>query len=336
MLTIEELESACDRTQPLELSRHSLEIPELSLRNMFYPFGFPVEVQTNSEEILSQAEELWGVWEKRFDREPIVISVHAVEAKWSDCPPEPVYRIMQPLMTTVADSNNFSIADLSSGRTHITISMAALTHKSYLQFFFLGCAATCHIATTHTTPVHAGCVAINGRGVLLCGDSGAGKSTLSYACARTGWQYVSDDAVYLLNHANHRSVIGNCHQVRFRPSAAELFPEIARFDLTPRLKGKPSIELPTAPMSHITPAQTAHIDYIVFLNRKSGGTAELVPYRREVARHFMRQVLFGPPESLTVQHETIERLLSANVLELRYTDLQRAIDRLRNLIIEDR
>jgi len=75
--------------------------------------------------------------------------------------------------------------------------------------------------------VHAGCAALDGRGVLLCGDSGAGKSTLTYALARAGWAYVTDDCSFLLNCGKRRMVTGNCNQVRFRPSAGELFPEVA-------------------------------------------------------------------------------------------------------------
>ena len=107
-------------------------------------------------------------------------------------------------------------------------------------------------------------------GVLLCGDSGAGKSTLSYACARSGWTYVTDDCSFLLNSGTKRLVTGNCHQVRFRPSAAEFFPEVRGLEITPRAVGKPSIELPTAPMKHITLAQSAKVDFIVFLNRHTG------------------------------------------------------------------
>jgi hypothetical protein len=179
-------------------------------------------------------------------------------------------------------------------------------------------------------------VALDGRGVLLCGDSGAGKSTLSYACARAGWTYVSDDGSFLLNGGTDRAVIGNCHQVRFRPTAAALFPELQGKDITPRLLGKPSIELPTTLFPNMVCAQTARVDFMVFLNRRAAGPAELRPYSKDVARHAMRQTLYGTPKTLAVGYATIERLLTVEIFELRYTDLNWAVNRLQTLVREGR
>lgn len=225
-MTIAEIESACDASLPLEFPRHELEVPELSHCEMFFPLGFPTELRTNSPEILSQARNLWPIPEKRFNTEPIRVDVHVMESGSTECPPAPVFRFMYPLMISVADTNNYRIGHLDRNLTQVTISRATERHSSYLGYFFLGFAPHDHIESRFAAPVHAGCVVRNGRGVLLCGDSGAGKSSLSYACARSGWTYVSDDGSDLLIEGSDRLVIGNCHQVRFRPSAAQLFPEL--------------------------------------------------------------------------------------------------------------
>jgi hypothetical protein len=243
---------------------------------------------------------------------------------------------MYPLVVSVADQNNYSIVHLDRNRTQITISRAAEKNSMYLGYFFLGASPLCHIATRFTTNVHAGCVALNGRGVLLCGDSGAGKSALSYACARAGWTYVSDDVSALLNDGRDRMIIGNCDQVRFRPSATELFPELNGLEVTPRAAGKPSIELPTESILGLNCAPTAQVDFLVFLNRRVPGPSELVPYRKDVARYFMWQDLFGLEESRAIQCAVLERLLTADVFELRYRDLDWAVDRLETLVREGR
>lgn len=334
MMTIEEIETACDASQTLDFSMHDVGAPALSLTKMFYPLGFPLEVRTNSSEVLDMMAELWGDFEKQHNTEPIRSDVHVVEEGTTECPAAPVSRIMLPLVTAVADENNYSIVNLERNRVQTVISRATLKYGLYVKYFFFGMPGCC-IATRFTTPAHAACVSLDGRGILLCGDSGAGKSTLSYACARSGWTYICDDGFYLKNCGSDGRVgTGDCHHVRFRPSAAELFPEVQGLDITPRATGKPSIELSTAPMSHVTRAQSTHIDFIVFLNRRAGERPELRPYRADVARQWMRQGLYGLPESLAVQYRTIERLLTADVFELRYSDLGWAVDRLQTLVRE--
>jgi len=333
MMTIQEIEAACDAMQPLDFSRHEIDAPALSLQKIFYPLGFPAEVRTNCARVLEIMEELWGKFERQHDTEPILADVHVVEGSSKECPPAPVYRFMAPFLLGVADGDNYCISDLQRSKSQITISHAALRNKLYAGYFLLGSPVT-HVATRFTTPVHAGCVALDGKGVLLCGDSGAGKSTLSYACARAGWTYVADDGSFVINDCESRTVTGDCHHVRFRPTTAELFPELEGLEVTPRAAGKPSIELPTSPMPHLSCAQNAHVDYIVFVNRHSGGAQELRPYRKDVSRYAMQQTFYGLPEMRKKNNETIERLLEAEVFELRYTELDWGIDRLQRLVRE--
>lgn len=335
MLMIEEIEAACDANEVLELFRHEVEAPPLPFHATFYPYGFPAEVKANSQSVLRLYEALWGEFEKQHDRDAIEIDVQLVETSSTQCPPQPTYRLMLPLMMCVADADNYSILDLDRCRAKITTSRSALRHPLYAQYFILGTPACC-VATRYATAVHAGCVALEGRGMLLCGDSGAGKSVLSYACARAGWTYVSDDGSFLLNGGSRRMVTGNCFQVRFRPSAADLFPELQGIEITPRAAGKPSIELQTAPMKNVKRAQTTRVDFIVFLNRRKNSPPQLAPYRRDVARHFMRQTLYGSAESLSVQYAAIDQLLVAPVYELQYSDVNWATDRLRKLVEEGR
>jgi hypothetical protein len=336
MMMPAEIETASEPARRPEYPRHPLEVPEVTLRQMFYPHGFPVEVRTNSAAILSNFESSWEMFEKRFDTEPIHVYVHVIESASLECPPTPEHHILQPLVMWMADAANFGVVDLSNRTSRLVVSAAALRYPLYLQYFFLEPAATSHLSTRYTTPVHAGCVALDGRGMLFCGESGAGKSTLSWACARAGWGYVSDDATFLLHGKDERVVTGNCHKVRLRLPAAELFPEIAGLEPTPRAEGKPSIEFPTANLPHIRQAEAAQVDFIVFLNRNWEGAPELAPYPREKARSFMHQVLFGTPELLAVQYAEVERLLTAEVYELRYNSLEPAIERLRLLAREGR
>jgi hypothetical protein len=334
-MTIKEIEEACNASQPIDFSRHAQEIDNLPLKRMYYPLGFPVEVNTNTVEVLELYQELWGTFAKRHETPPIRVNVHVTEGGATECPPTPVYRIVLPRMIGIADPNNYCIVDFEQNDVLIMLSRKTLSHGPYVKYSLLGTPGCC-VSTRYTTPVHGGCVSLDGRGILLCGDSGAGKSTLSYACARAGWTYTSDDGVYISNDRTDLLVTGECHKVRLRPASEQFFPEVRGLEISQRAGGKASIEFPTAPMSHIVCSQTAKANFIVYLNRHSGGTPALVPYRKDVARHAMMQLLYGLQETRAVQLATIERLLSLDVLELRYTDLEWAIERLQQLVREGR
>jgi hypothetical protein len=297
-------------------------------------------LRTNSDAILTLARELWPVFHRGFDNQPIRVDVHVVEgdpgaSAPEDCPPAPVVHMMMPMIYGVASATNFSVANSDEGWTRIVLARATERHRNYLAYFFLGCAPLFHIAASRATPIHGACVAFHGRGILLCGDSGAGKSSLAYACARAGWTYITDDASYLLHdNANDNEVVtvtGNCHQVRFRPSAGTLFPEIQGFEITPRAAGKPSIEMPTAGFPWMNCAATASVHHLVFLNRHTAGPQVLLRYRKEVARCYLRQVVFGTAKSLAKHDRALDRLLKIEVWELRYSDLEWAVQRLRGL-----
>jgi hypothetical protein len=171
--------------------------------------------------------------------------------------------------------------------------------------------------------------------VLLCGDSGAGKSTLAFACARAGWTYVCDDASYLQHGRGDRQVLGHHRSVRLRPEAAALFSEVRGRPLTPRMRGKPSIEIATAELPGIRTAGECEARYMVFLNRSAEGEQELVPYPHEAARRYLSQHLNGWEPLRRAQVASVERILSAPVYELRYRDLEWAIDRLERMVREE-
>jgi hypothetical protein len=63
-------------------------------------------------------------------------------------------------------------------------------------------------------PLHAACVALQGRGLLLMGDTGAGKSTLSLQCLLHGFDFLSEDSVFVDAHSLRATGIANFLHVR--------------------------------------------------------------------------------------------------------------------------
>jgi hypothetical protein len=89
-------------------------------------------------------------------------------------------------------------------------------------------------------------------------------------------------------------------------------------------------------MEHIACAQTTRADFICFLNRSGVDSPQLVSFSKDLARRSMRQVLYGSKDSLEQQYDAIERLLTAEIFELKYSSLDWAVDRLQSLVVTGR
>jgi hypothetical protein len=331
MLTIEQIRTACARSEAIQLGDPVLAQFKMPLRETFYPLGFPLQIETNSEEVLRSAAISWQGFTKLFDTPPIRIRIGVKGGSSSACPPTPICRVQQHLVSNIADAENYSVIDLAERFAYIWLTEAAVADRGYLRYFFIESTAMAILATSYTTAVHAACIERKGCGILLCGDSGAGKTSLSYACARAGWTFITDDASFLVNNRNDRLVVGNCNQARFRPSAVELFSELTGKKVIQRAQvGKPSIEL-NLPSSSISVSFTSRINHVVFINRHDAARQDLVQFPTDVARYSMLQVLFSAPDTRKVQSTMIDHLLEAGPLELRYRDFDWAIDRLTRL-----
>jgi len=302
----------------------------MPLCETFFPFGFPVEIITNSSAVLEAAAQSWGMFRSRFEHTPVTLRL-GVTADFDDSPvlpPAPVCRVQQHLLSNIADPYNFVHCDLNTGFSFGWVTRRTAQSTLYLRHHIIETAVYSMLASLRASPLHAACISSNGHGMLLCGDSGAGKSSLAFAGARAGWTFTCDDACYLLLDRADRLVVGNCHQFRLRDSGAQLFPELEDRSITPRAAGKPSIELPTAELAGIRTSESALVQSIIFLNRHNVAHPELIPSSRETARSWFRQFPFAKTLFFDKQLAAIDNLLAVPVYELRYTDLDWAIERL--------
>jgi hypothetical protein len=336
MLTVEQLKQAWARSEPVEMGDPYLSLTELDLHETFYPFGFPVEVSTNSTKVLEAATKCWSGSHKLFDLEPIRLMVVVTDGGSRDCPPAPIPRMRKHLLSCIADADNYAISDHQHAFSLIWVTSATIEHRDYFRYFLLNATIMGQLVHNYAWGIHAACVELDGAGLLLCGDSGAGKSTLSYACARAGWTYITDDGSYLVDGRDDRLIVGDCSLVRFRPSSEGLFPELRGRPVMQRAEiGKPSIEFPTSSVPRCITSSSSHVKHVIFLNRNVD-QQELAPFPVEVAKLYMLQRASSEPELRKRQARKFDRLLEGGTFELRYTDLDWAVERLRQLVQEGR
>jgi HPr Serine kinase C-terminal domain len=306
----------------------------LPLLGVYHPLGFAVEIATNSAEVLVAAEESWGHFRKAFSEPPIRLDIGVIADDSRECPPAPGCRARGNLLITVADAKNYIVSDMNRGFAFAWVTPAAVESRAYLRYYFLESTALT-LLNAYLTPLHAACVEIGGRGVLLCGESGAGKSSLAFACARNGARFLSDDSSAIVRKRRGRVVVGNPHQIRFRESAIALFPELKEQRVTPRFTGKMAIELATSTLPEITAITECQIDYIVFLNRRDLDPPGLRSLPAEIALQYFEQCIFLGENALRqAQRASLDNLLTASVFEMRYRDLDWAVERLETLVQE--
>jgi len=307
--------------------------PPAAYRASFYPRGFEVSVASNSPAVLQAAELSWAGLERRFDAAPMelrcVVSPDACSAPLVP----PVVRAQRHLAVWTAGPNSWC-CDLAAGFGTAWIAESLAADVWYLCYHVLEAMAYSLLASLHVVPLHAACVARNGRGVLLAGESGAGKSSLAYACARRGWTYVSDDCSSLLRRGAGRTVVGDPRLFRFRVDAGALFPEFRDLPESPHARGKPTVEALTDIMPGIRTASECSVRHIVFLNRTGAAGAELTPVDAEEAMWRLSESPWPPDMPGEAERRAaLERLTAVPAYELRYRSLDDATERLERLVL---
>lgn len=306
---------------------------EMALERTYYPFGFPVHVATNSEDVLRAADRNWGAFQRMFSTRPVELRIGVLEGDDEFQLVEPVLRCQRHLVMKVGTMRDFAVCDLRRGFAFCWVSAATARNHAYLHTHYIEGTAFWPLHSTHLTPIHAACVSLNGKGVLFCGESEAGKSSLAYACARNGWTFITDDLSELVRSWETLTVLGNPHRFRLRESATSLFSELHRVPVTVRANGERAVELYTAEWPNLVTATQSRIDYILFLHRIPSAKTSLVPFSREKALRWFEQVLvMGDDDFKTEQAKSLRRLLSAPILEFRYSDMESAVSELTRLV----
>src|SRR6266404_35209 len=92
-----------------------LQNVELPLHARFYPFGFPLDIATNSQAVIDGVGKSWRCFPKAFDAPLIRLQVavqHGADAALF--PPEPIFRAQEHLLAIIADNHNFALCDMAA------------------------------------------------------------------------------------------------------------------------------------------------------------------------------------------------------------------------------
>lgn len=300
----------------------------------FYPFGHALELATDSSEVTTAAAAIWSRYPKLFDASPVRFRIAVAQGNAEIRPRPSMPRGQEHLVSIVHGSENFAVADLAQGFGFACLTRDVAGDHAYAAYHFLEPIAYLLLVARRLTILHAACVALDGRAVLLAGHSGSGKTCLSYACARRGWTFLSGDACQFVRGGSDGMVIGRPFSIRFREGAQELFPELSRYPAGHRLNGKVDIDPPIDDLN-IAIALQAPAANIVFLDRSTTAVrAAARPVTAAEAFSRLEDVFFFGDDRLRAEQRiALTRFIEpCPAFELTYSDLDEAELVLRDLM----
>jgi hypothetical protein len=309
------------RAEPADPLLHDVDLP---FTRTYFAQGFPVDLATNSREVLEAAAESWGMYQREFDRK--AVEVRVIVQPEGGLAPEPEFRSQRHYFSIVADRDNYAFYDSREMFACCFVSEKTAADHAWFRYYFLETMVYMLLAQRYIVPVHAACVVREGSGVLLCGWSGAGKSTLAFACARAGWEFLGDDSTWLLPDRDDRAAVGRPHLARFREDAPRLFPELEGYIARARPNGKLTIEVPLAAFPAIRTAPRCRIGCVVLLDRhgKDSARAKAIPAAEIVERLIGDMPSYGVEVHALVE-QTVRKLLGVPAYRLTYGRLDEAV-----------
>jgi hypothetical protein len=113
--------------------------------------------------------------------------------------PLPISMLHGPgVLGAATESSSFVVLSPKHRTALLSISPAMLAFPYHTRYELLEFAVfTLASRAQRLVPLHAACVGINGRGILLMGLSGSGKTTIALHCLLSGFDFLSEDSVFV-------------------------------------------------------------------------------------------------------------------------------------------
>jgi hypothetical protein len=169
-------------------------------------------------------------------------------------------------------------------------------------------------------PLHGACVGLDGRGILLMGPSGSGKSTIALQCLLEGFDFLSEDSVFVEPHTMRATGAANFLHVRadslrwlIRSPARSI---ISRSPVIRRRSGVEKFEVDLRRKEFRLAQAPLKISGVAFLSPQPGGPGPLLKplSSSETLARLEREQAYG--ESLPQWHSFRRNILRLGGFEM--------------------
>jgi hypothetical protein len=166
--------------------------------------GGPIRFDSNSRELLQLVDLAYrGLPPHRLsvNAPELRISLRLTEARHAsrraDAPP---FALLHGggLLGGATDSSNFVVLSARELAALVVVSSPMLRFPYHVRYELIEFAVfTLAARARRLVPLHSACIGQGARGILLLGPSGAGKTTVALHCLLNGFDFLSEDSVFV-------------------------------------------------------------------------------------------------------------------------------------------
>jgi hypothetical protein len=185
------------------------------------------------------------------------------------------------LLGGATDSSNFVVVSPQEHAALVVASTQMLRFPYHTRYELIEFAVfTLAARAQRLVPLHAACIGRGGRGILLMGESGAGKSTVALHCLLDGFDFLSEDSVFVAPETMLATGVANFLHVRpdslrwlgrSREAAA-----IRKSPVIQRRSGAKKFEIDLRGDGFLLAKSPLKIVAVVFLSSQSAGALPLL------------------------------------------------------------
>ena len=293
---------------------------ETPLAEVFIAAGARCEIRTNSELILAAARDSFLPVDSRQGTIDLRMRFWVDPEIRSQRPwPKPYLRGLDHLVFAGFENGSSMLADLRTARVIGRFSPDMAADQTFWKTVIFPMLFSIVGGSLGIAELHCACVSKDGGALLLAGPSGAGKSSLSYALARAGFGFLSDDRTFCFENAGGIFAWGLPTHLKLRHEGRNWFPALEVRDPTHREKGEWVYRLEPERDLALERVRCCRPAAIIFLERQETSSFALTPeLSREAAQRLEEELVPELPDAASKRAATIARLVEVPSWRLRY------------------
>jgi hypothetical protein len=248
--------------------------------------GARIHFESSSAELLRLVHWAFGnLPEHKLTRSPphltvrLVLNEAAAATRPRTGPPELTLMGGAGLLGAVTGASSLVALSPAQGAALVAVPSQMLRYPYHVRYELIEFSVyTLATRAQQLIPLHAACVSLNDRGLLLMGASGAGKSTLSLHCLLEQLDFVAEDAVFV--NAASLLATGVANFLHICPDTLRWLPKqtASRVRASPRIQrrsGVRKLEVDLRRGEYRLAARPPRLVAAVFLSPRAGGRALL-------------------------------------------------------------